>query len=126
MLTDVIGLGMALAAIQLASRYERTDRRSRDGTAPSQHTFGLYRLEILAAFVNALLLFGVAVYVLVEAVRRLSTSPRCWACRCSSSPWSASSPTWSRSPCCARGQGVAQRARAPTSRCSPTRSGRSA
>jgi cobalt-zinc-cadmium efflux system protein len=74
MLTDVVGLGMALAAIQLASRYERTGRAEgggRAGAAPSQHTFGLYRLEILAAFVNALLLFAVAIYVLVEAARRL-------------------------------------------------------
>ena len=69
MLTDVIGLGMALAAIQLATRHERRAR------AAGQHTFGLYRLEILAAFVNALLLFGVAIYVLVEAVRRLSGDP---------------------------------------------------
>ncbi|HWM19295.1 MAG TPA: cation diffusion facilitator family transporter [Ilumatobacteraceae bacterium] len=71
MLTDVVGLGMALAAIQLASRYERTDGAGRDGANPSQHTFGLYRLEILAAFVNALLLFAVAIYVVVEAGRRL-------------------------------------------------------
>ena len=61
MLTDVVGLGMALAAIQLASR----------GTARSSHTFGLYRLEILAALANAVLLLGVAAYVLVEAVGRL-------------------------------------------------------
>ena len=68
MLTDVIGLGMALAAIQLATRHsQRTD--------PGQHTFGVYRLEILAAFLNALLLFGVAVYVLVEAARRLTGEP---------------------------------------------------
>ena len=68
MLTDVIGLGMALAAIQLATRHERR-------IDAGQHTFGLYRLEILAAFVNALLLFGVAIYVLVEAARRLSGDP---------------------------------------------------
>lgn len=69
MLTDVIGLGMALAAIQLATRFER---RAESG----RHTFGLYyRLEILAAFVNALLLFGVALYVLVEALRRLTGEP---------------------------------------------------
>jgi cobalt-zinc-cadmium efflux system protein len=68
-LTDVLGLGMALAAIQLATRHERS-RSSR--SRPSAHTFGLYRLEILAAFVNALLLFGVALWVLVEAARRLS------------------------------------------------------
>ena len=70
MLTDVIGIGMALAAIQLASRFEARTSASR-----SAHTFGLYRLEILAAFVNALLLFGVAIWVLVEAVRRLSDGP---------------------------------------------------
>ena len=65
MLTDVIGLGMALAAIQLASR--GTERRHR--------TFGLYRLEILAALANAVLLFGVAIYVLVEAIRRFGDAP---------------------------------------------------
>ena len=70
MLTDVIGIGMALAAIQLASRF---DHRA-DGPR-SRHTFGLYRLEILAAFVNALLLFGVAIWVLVEAARRLTGEP---------------------------------------------------
>ncbi len=49
MLTDVIGLGMALATIQLASRFANGG-----ATRTSSHTFGLYRLEILAAFVNAL------------------------------------------------------------------------
>jgi cobalt-zinc-cadmium efflux system protein len=61
MLTDVLGLGMALAAIQLATR----------GSDRSHQTFGLYRLEILAALANALLLFGVAIYVAVEAIGRL-------------------------------------------------------
>lgn len=70
MLTDVIGIGMALAAIQLASRFEQRTAGSR-----TRHTFGLYRLEILAAFVNALLLFGVAIWVLVEAARRLTGEP---------------------------------------------------
>ena len=70
MLTDVIGIGMALAAIQLASRYSMRDDRADDG-----HTFGVYRLEILAAFVNALLLFAVAIWVVIEAVRRLFDEP---------------------------------------------------
>jgi cobalt-zinc-cadmium efflux system protein len=65
MLTDVWGLGMALAAIHVADR--ASARRGR--------TFGLYRLEILAALANAVLLFGVAVYVLIEAVRRWSDPP---------------------------------------------------
>ena len=70
MLTDVIGLGMALAAIQLATRFAQRLRTTR-----STHTFGLYRLEILAAFVNSLLLFGVAIWVVVEAIRRLGDEP---------------------------------------------------
>lgn len=70
MLTDVIGIGMALAAISLATRFAQ--RRS---PVTSPHTFGLYRLEILAAFVNSLLLFAVAIWVIVEAVRRLGSEP---------------------------------------------------
>jgi cobalt-zinc-cadmium efflux system protein len=60
-----VGLGMALAAIQLASR----------GSARRHHTFGLYRLEILAALANAVLLLGVAVYVVVEGLSRLGDPP---------------------------------------------------
>ncbi len=56
---------MSLAAIRLAARHDA------DTATATGNTFGLYRLEILAAFVNALLLFGVAIWVLVEAVRRL-------------------------------------------------------
>lgn len=62
MLTDVAGLGMALAAIQFSQ-----SRRS------SSHTYGLYRLEILASLANAILLFGVAAYVLYEAVQRFQS-----------------------------------------------------
>lgn len=62
MMTDAIGLGMALAAITVAAR----------AGAGRQRTFGLYRLEIFAALVNALLLIGVAMYVAVEAVDRFS------------------------------------------------------
>ena len=61
MATDALGLGMALAAIHAASA-SRTN---------PQRTFGLYRLEILAALANAVLLFGVAAYVLYEAAIRL-------------------------------------------------------
>jgi cobalt-zinc-cadmium efflux system protein len=65
MLTDVVGLGMALAAIQLASR----------GSERSHQTFGLYRLEILAALANAVLLLGVAAWVVIEAVGRFDDPP---------------------------------------------------
>ncbi|CAN5489444.1 cation diffusion facilitator family transporter [soil metagenome] len=62
--TDVLGLGMALAAITLASR-----------PTTSQRTFGFYRLEVLAALANGILLFAVAGYVLFEAVQRFSEPP---------------------------------------------------
>jgi len=60
MATDALGLGMALAAILAA------DRSSGVG-----QTFGMYRLEILAALANAVLLFAVAGYVLWEAASRV-------------------------------------------------------
>jgi len=65
MATDALGLAMALIAIHVANR----------GGRDTQQTFGLYRLEILAALANAVLLFGVAGYILVEAARRLSDPP---------------------------------------------------
>src|SRR3954453_3952593 len=65
MFTDVLGIAMALAAIHAAA-HAATD---------SQRTFGLYRLEVLAALANAVLLTGVAVYVLVEAARRFADPP---------------------------------------------------
>ena len=65
MATDALGLGMALAAIVAADRAGRSTHR----------TFGLYRLEILAALANAVLLFAVAGYVLWEAYRRIQDPP---------------------------------------------------
>ena len=40
-----------------------------------ERSFGYQRLEILAAVVNALLLFGVGAFILVEAIRRLASPP---------------------------------------------------
>ncbi len=59
--TDVVGLGMALAAVILASR-----------PAATQRTWGTFRLEVLAALANGVLLFGVAGYILLEAWKRYS------------------------------------------------------
>jgi len=64
MLTDAAGVGLALLAASFAVR-----------PATPERTFGYHRFEILAAVVNALLLFGVAGFVLVEAVRRLASPP---------------------------------------------------
>lgn len=65
MATDALGMGMALAAISAANRSTTAGGRH------SNRTFGLYRLEILAALANAVLLFAVAGYVLIEAALRL-------------------------------------------------------
>ena len=64
MFTDVAGLLLAVLAITFAAL-----------PATPQRTFGYYRLEILAAVINAVLLFGVAVWILVEAVRRWANPP---------------------------------------------------
>ena len=61
---DVVGISLALGAIQLASR-----------PASGTRTFGFYRFEILAAVLNAMLLFAIAGYVLIEAWRRLGAEP---------------------------------------------------
>jgi cobalt-zinc-cadmium efflux system protein len=64
MLMDAGGIALALLAISFEQR------------SPSQaRTFGYLRLEILAAALNALLLFAVSVFVIVEAVRRLIHPP---------------------------------------------------
>ena len=60
MATDAAGIALALGAVTLAQRPARGRR-----------TFGWQRIEILAAVANGLLLLGVAVYVLVEAVLRI-------------------------------------------------------
>lgn len=64
-LTDVVGIAMALSAILLAQRSRPTYAR----------TFGYYRAEVIAALANALLLFGVAGYVLSEAISRIGEPP---------------------------------------------------
>lgn len=57
--TDAAALGIALFAARLAKR------------APdSKRSFGYHRAEIIAAVVNALLLFGVALYIGYEAWQR--------------------------------------------------------
>ncbi len=64
MLTDVAGIGLTLLALRFSRR-----------PATLERTFGYYRLEIFAAVINAVLLFGVAGAVLVEAVRRFTAPP---------------------------------------------------
>jgi len=59
MLTDVVGIAIAIVAVRIARR-----------PADSQRTFGYHRFEILAAAANAVILFLVAVYIFYEAIQR--------------------------------------------------------
>lgn len=65
MLTDVAGLTFALLAIWFARR-----------PATAQKTFGYYRLEILAALLNGLMLLGLAGFIFIEAAGRYSDPPK--------------------------------------------------
>src|SRR5262245_14681300 len=57
-------MSLALGAVWIGSR-----------PASRERTFGYLRLEILAAVVNAVILFGVAGFILFEAWRRMSEPP---------------------------------------------------
>ena len=65
MFTDTAALAIALVAVQMGKR-----------AADAKRTFGYHRFEILAAAFNAMLLFGVAVYIGFEAYLRLKSPPQ--------------------------------------------------
>lgn len=64
MLADVAGLALALMAIQFAER-----------SATPERTYGFYRVEILAALANAVVLIGISAYILYEAYQRFRNPP---------------------------------------------------
>jgi cobalt-zinc-cadmium efflux system protein len=64
MLTDVGALGLSLLTAWIARR-----------PANDEKTYGYQRWEILAALVNGTALFGIAGWVVVEAIHRLSERP---------------------------------------------------
>lgn len=64
MLTDVAGLGLALLAIWWAARPPNPRK-----------TYGYYRVEILAAVANAVVLFMISGYILWEAYQRFRNPP---------------------------------------------------
>lgn len=61
MAADVVTLGAALVATRIATRPDTTGRRS----------FGSYRAEVFASGFAVLVMVGVAVYIVAEAIRRL-------------------------------------------------------
>jgi cobalt-zinc-cadmium efflux system protein len=64
MLTDVGGLGLALFAAWMSSK-----------PATPGRTYGYYRVEILAALANAVVLFLMSFFILFEAYRRFREPP---------------------------------------------------
>ncbi len=64
MLTDVAGLGLALFATWIGQK-----------PATQAKTYGYYRVEILAALANAVVLFLISFYILYEAYRRFKDPP---------------------------------------------------
>jgi len=64
MAADVVALGAALAATRIATRKDRTGRR----------TFGSYRAEVFASGLTVLLMLGAAAYVTVEGLSRVGES----------------------------------------------------
>ncbi|MCE9566484.1 MAG: cation diffusion facilitator family transporter [Planctomycetes bacterium] len=64
MLTDVGGLALALFAAWMSAK-----------PATPQRTYGYYRVEILAALANAVVLFAMAFFILFEAYRRFREPP---------------------------------------------------
>ncbi|MFM9846678.1 MAG: cation diffusion facilitator family transporter [Hyphomicrobiaceae bacterium] len=61
MLADTASLWLAWFAMRLARR-----------PADLERTFGFHRLQVLAAFINGLVLFFIAIIIIWEAVRRFS------------------------------------------------------
>lgn len=64
MLTDVAGVGLALLAIWFAEK-----------RASPERTYGYYRVEILAALTNAVVLIFISLYILYEAYQRFKNPP---------------------------------------------------
>lgn len=65
MLTDLVAMFMGLTAVLLARR----------GSSSPARTYGWHRAEVFTAVANAVLLIGVAVFILYEAFERLGNAP---------------------------------------------------
>lgn len=65
MLTDLVAMFMGLTAVLLARR----------GSTSAARTYGWHRAEVFTAVANAVLLLGVAAFILYEAFERLNSAP---------------------------------------------------
>lgn len=65
MLSDAVALGLSLAALIFGQR-----------AATAEKTYGYKRFEILAALLNGIALVVLSIYILYEAIQRLSSPPQ--------------------------------------------------
>jgi cobalt-zinc-cadmium efflux system protein len=65
MLTDLVAMFMAVTAVILARR----------GSTNPDRTYGWHRAEVFAATGNAVLLLGVSVFIMYEAIERIGNAP---------------------------------------------------
>ena len=63
-LADVISIGLSFVGEKLSGR-----------KATRRHTFGFKRTEIFTALINSVSLVAIAVFIVVEALKRLSAPP---------------------------------------------------
>ncbi|MEX2126337.1 MAG: cation diffusion facilitator family transporter [Woeseia sp.] len=64
MLTDTMALGLAAVAFRVSAK-----------PADAKRSYGYHRFQILAAFVNGLLLIGIVGWILMEAISRFMSPP---------------------------------------------------
>ena len=65
MAADVVALGASLVATRIATRPDRSGRR----------TYGSYRAEVFASGLTVLIMLGVGGYVLLEGISRIGQAP---------------------------------------------------
>ena len=65
MLTDSMALTLALVAFGISAR-----------PADSKRSYGYHRFQILAAFVNGMMLVAIVIWIFIEAVQRLMSPPQ--------------------------------------------------
>ncbi len=65
MLTDLVAMFMGLTVVLLA----------RKGSTSPARTYGWHRAEVFTAVANAVLLLGVAAFILIEAIERIGDAP---------------------------------------------------
>lgn len=62
--SDALGIGISIVALKIAER-----------GADNQYTFGYHRAEVLGALVSILFIWGITIYLIVEATKRILAPP---------------------------------------------------